>query len=137
MENTMKRALSCLLCLAAAGQASAKDRCHGVDTALTEARRQAYAPLVAESVTRQASPAEVQIADFLRFGDWIVVGAEVPVADGEGFFFYRRDGDRLRFLDVWGGYADASEAGDVADWAEALGAPPVLAACFASRAVVG
>lgn len=82
-------------------------------------------------------PAEVEVLDFLRQGDWIVVGATAPVADGESYFFFQKSGDKLRFQDVWGGFAEASEAAEVAGWATALRAPASLSTCFASKAVSG
>ena len=118
---------------AGAGPATAADACRGIDTTLTEARRQAYAPIVVGSIGTEVAASEVDLEDFLKDGDWIVVGAVVPVADGEGFFFYERAGSKLTFRDVWGGMADPSEAGEIAAWAEALGAPRALARCFANR----
>jgi hypothetical protein len=132
----MRTSIPAALLVAAAGtSAGAADPCAGVDTHLTAERKQAYAPLVAGSVTGKVSPSEVVIEDFLRLDDWIVVGAEVPSADGEGFFFFQKTGDKLRLHDVWGGYADPSEAGEIADWARGLGAPAGLATCFANAAI--
>lgn len=135
----MRTAIIAATILATAGAASANaaDPCRGLDTALTEARKQAYLPIVAGSIDADVAPAEVEVADFLTDGGWIVVGAFVPVADGEGFFFYERAGSRLRFHDVWGGMAEPSEAADIAAWAGALGVPAPLARCFAHRVTGG
>jgi len=120
-----------------AGAACAATPCAGVDEALGDARRKAYAPIVAGAMASNLKPSDVTIERFLAEGDWIIVGAEVPVADGEGYFFFERVGDKLRFHDVWGGYADPSEAGEVAGWARKLGAPAGLARCFAAYAAGG
>lgn len=113
----------------AAGVAAAP--CAGVDTALTEAREAASAPLVAQSVSAEVAAKDVSVGHYFAEGAWFVIGAEIPVADGEGYFFFERAGGAARLHDVWGGYADPSEAGALADWARALGAPDALARCFA------
>lgn len=126
-----------ILATVGAAPANAADPCRGLDTALSEARKQAYRPIVAGSTGADVAPAQVEIADFLTDGGWIVVGAFVPVADGEGYFFFERSGGRLRFHDVWGGMAEPSEAAEIAAWAGTLGAPPPLARCFAHRVTGG
>lgn len=116
---------------AGAGVACAAAPCRGVDESLTDARRQAYAPIVAGATQANLKPSDVTVLHFLAEGDWIVVGASVPAADGEGYFFFERIGDKLRFHDVWGGVAERSEAGEVAAWARRPGAPAGLSRCFA------
>lgn len=132
------RSLAALaLVIGATGAASAAVPCTGVDTRLTDARRQSYAPLVAGALTERVGSSEVAIRHYLADGGWGVLGAEVPVADGEGFFFFERTGDKLRLRDTWAGYADPSELAELAEWARKLGAPETLARCFAHEAVAG
>lgn len=131
------RSLAVLALLAASSApALAGDPCAGIDTTLTDARRAAYAPIVAGTTAAHVKAADVTVGHYLAGGGWIVVGAFVPVADGEGYSFFERVDDKLHFRDVWGGVAERSEAGEVAAWAQGLGAPAGLSRCFASTVAV-
>lgn len=109
------------------------DACLSLDTAITVAVAQEYAPLVAEAA--ETTPEEVEFLSFMRSGNWSAVYAAVPTADPGYFFFEDVDGQK-QFKDVWGGIAYASERDEQIAFAEGLGAPADLAACFADHTAV-
>ena len=113
--------------------ALAQESCAELDTALTVVRAQEFAPLVAQAA-EGTKPEQVEFMDFATSGDWSFVHAATPVAD-PGFFFFQKVGGKHQFKDVWGGIALASERPEVVSWADALGAPANLTACFADSAV--
>lgn len=110
--------------------AAAAWACAGVDTALTDARKQEYAKLVSAATDGKAAPATVSISAFMKSGDWSAVYAATQIADDGVFFFHNGN-----FEDVWGGMAEESERGEVVAWAEKLGAPSDLAQCFADTVI--
>ncbi|NHN85862.1 hypothetical protein GOB93_14600 [Acetobacter musti] len=104
--------------------------CRGVDTALTEARRQEYAVLVAGALNGRVRSSQVTISAFMQAGVWSAVRVATPVADDGVLFFVERQGEK-QFRDVWGGWAQPSERRQLSRWARRLGAPDLLARCFA------
>lgn len=113
--------------------AIAQEACASLDTGITLPRAQDYAPLIAEAAG--TTPEEVEFLSFAESDDWSLVYAATPVADPGYFFFETVDGER-QFKDVWGGIASVSEHDEQVAWAEALGAPADLAACFADQTAV-
>ena len=122
-------ALFCLL----PGIASAATPCVGVDEALTSARKQEYAALVADFLRNKAKPSQIKIMGFMREGAWSVTYAATPVRD-DGYVFFEQTQGGKRGKDVWGGMGEPSEQPEIAAWAKKLGAPDNLARCFARRA---
>lgn len=112
--------------------AVAQEACASLDTALTFVRAQEYAPLIANAA-EGTTPEQVEFLSFVQSGNWSAVYAATPVAD-PGYFFFETVGEEKQFKDVWGGMASVSEQPELVTWAEALGAPADLAACFAESA---
>lgn len=111
--------------------AAAADVCAGVDTGLTPALTTHFEPIVAKVL--QARPDAVSILGYLHEGDWTIVNAGSDAVD-PGYVFFRQEGGKLRFVDVWGGMTNADDPADIeetADWAVKLGVPTGLAHCFA------
>lgn len=104
------------------------DACEGVDAQLTDARKHAYALLVA-ALDAKVKPEEVDVSAFLEDGAWSMVLASTPVTDPGYFFFEDVDG-RKTFQDVWGGVVEREEVPGVIEWAKGLGMPDTLANCF-------
>lgn len=110
---------------------SAADQpCAGVDTRLTDARKQEYAALVAAAVTVKVRPSTVSFQSFITSGSWSAVYALTPETEW-GFFFFETVGNQKRFKDVWGGFAVPEDRPELIKWARTLGAPENLAQCFA------
>jgi hypothetical protein len=122
-------ALFCLL----TGTASAATPCAGVDQALTSARKQEYATLVASFLSNKAKPAQIKVMAFMREGAWSVAYVSTPVSD-DGYVFFQETQGANHGKDVWGGMAQPSEQPEIAAWAKKLGAPDNLARCFALHA---
>lgn len=116
------------------GPIAAAWACEGVDTALTEARKQEYAKLVSAATDGKAASGTVSISAFMKSGGWSAVYASTEISD-DGVFFFRDAGGSRQFRDVWGGTVDESEREDVVTWAEKLGAPGNLARCFADAVI--
>lgn len=125
--------LSLMFASAMAAAQEGGEACMSLDTAITVVRAQEYAPLIAEAAGTTAE--EVEFLSFMESGRWSVVYAATPVAD-PGYFFFEDVAGQKQFKDVWGGVADASERDDQITYAEALGAPSDLAACFADSTAV-
>lgn len=124
-----------IVSLALASSASvAQDACGSLDTALTDARAQEYAPLISQ-VAEGTAAQEVEFISFMESGSWSVAYAATPVAD-PGYFFFEDVAGEKQFKDVWGGVASVSEQPELVAWAEQLGAPADLSACFAETAAV-
>lgn len=104
------------------------DACEGVDAQLTDARKHAYALLVA-ALDAKVKPKEVDVSAFLEDGAWSMVLASTPVTDPGYFFFEDVDG-RKTFQDVWGGVVEREEVPGVIEWAKGLGMPDTFANCF-------
>lgn len=136
---SLRQAIALGLVLAGAGglgkAAHASDACAGVDTALTDARQQAYAELVVAALVADVQPSEVAIRNFLESGAWSAVYASTPVSEDGMFFFEEVDGHQ-EFQEVWGGWAGPDDRLELIAWAEDLGAPASLAACFADLVIV-
>lgn len=113
--------------------AIAQDDCASLNTGITLVQVQEYAPLIADAVG--TTPEEVEFLSITQSGNWSAVYAATPVADPGYFFFENVDGEK-QFKDVWGGIASASEREEVVAFAEDLGAPDDLAACFADQVAV-
>jgi len=113
--------------------AIAQEACASLDTGITLPRVQDYAPLIADAAG--TTPEAVEFISFAESDDWSMVYAATPVVDPGFFFFESVDGGR-EFKDVWGGIASVSERDEQVAWAEALGAPADLAACFADQTAV-
>ncbi|WMT91964.1 hypothetical protein [Pelagibacterium sp. H642] len=110
----------------------AQESCVSLDTALTAVRAQEYAPLISQAA-EGSTPEQVEFLSFMESGSWSAVYAATPVADPGYFFFEDVEGEK-QFKDVWGGVATRSERPELVAWAEELGAPSDLAACFAESA---
>ena len=124
-----------LLCLSTE-IASAAAPCAGVDQALTSARKQEYAALVATFLSNKAKPSEIKVMGFMQDGAWSVAYVSTPVSD-DGYVFFQETKGAKRAKDVWGGMAQPSEQPEIAAWAKKLGAPDNLARCFALHATGG
>ena len=112
--------------------AIAQEACVEIDTDLTAPRAQLYAPLIATAA--EGSTAEkVAFIFFAESGSWSVVSAYTPASE-QGYFFFETASGAPQFKDVWGGVAEVSEQPELVKWAETLGAPADLAACFAETA---
>lgn len=107
--------------------------CDGLDTRLTPERQRHFAPIVAR-VADGAAGAEV--TGFAQEGPWLFVHAGFADLD-PAFFFFRTEGSRMRFVDLWAGFTVEEERAEDIAWAQRIGAPPKLAACFAAAAIGG
>lgn len=116
--------------------ASAATPCADVDQALTSARKQEYAGLVASFLRNKAKPAQIKVMGFMQEGAWSVAYVSTPVSD-DGYVFFQETQGAKHGKDVWGGMAQPSEQPEIAAWAKKLGAPDNLARCFALRATGG
>lgn len=116
--------------LAPSAAATSTAPCTGVDTSLTEDRKQQYAQLVAAAVGKGVEPEQVVISKYMQSGIWSAVYASTPETD-DGVLFFEATGGQPRFKDVWGGMADASAMPRLIAWATNIGAPEALAQCFA------
>lgn len=114
--------------------AHASDACDDVSRIGNAAERNSFRAYVTGALTQPPDPAQVTITDVLQQAPWTIVGAEIPDADGVGYFLYQAEGTKQLFYGIWGGMADPSESGEVAKWATDQGAPVELARCFASIA---
>lgn len=123
--------------LAFAPVAHASGACDHVSRIDNATERNAFRAYVTGALSEPPDPAQVTIADVLQQVPWTIVGAEIPDADGVGYFLYQAQGAKQLFYGIWGGMADPLEAGEVARWATDQGAPPELARCFASIATGG
>jgi len=133
-KSTNFHQVAAVLCLAFSSSAvAAQEDCDGIDVGITVVRAQEYAPLIADAAG--TSPEEVEFISVLESGSWTVVYAATPVADPGYFFFEAADGKK-QFEDVWGGIASTSERAEQVAYAEGLGAPSDLAACFADQTAV-
>ncbi|WP_147393029.1 hypothetical protein [Paracoccus siganidrum] len=114
------------------------DPCAGIDTNLTDKRAREYAHLIVDAFSKDLKPSErfkpsdVEVESFLGGGHWSAVNASIPTAD-MAMFFFQEVGGKKQFKDVWGGIAEASEAPQLIEWAEDLGAPHNFATCFADQ----
>ncbi|MEG4645753.1 hypothetical protein VB636_23785 [Paracoccus sp. APAP_BH8] len=114
--------------------AQASEACDGVARIQDDAGRNAFRAFVTGALTEPPPASQIVVDDVLRQGAWTIVGAEIPDADGVGYFLYQERGGKQMFYGIWGGMADPSEAAEVAKWATDQGAPAALARCFASMA---
>ncbi len=136
IPSLLKRGALALLVLMA-GEAfapipamAADPACDGVDTALTDSRKQEYAALVAGALENAVEPSAVTISSFMASGAWSAVYAATPVAD-DGVLFFEDAGGEKQFKDVWGGMALPEDRPELIAFATELGAPESLAKCFA------
>ena len=126
--------LSVGLALTLAYQPSyAASPCDSVDTQVTKQLKLQYSKLIAKSVGQKVKASEVGIDKYMRAEDWVVIYADVPVADPGYFFFDASSGNPI-FKDVWGGMAEKSDLPNLVKWARKLGAGPKIASCFAADA---
>jgi hypothetical protein len=65
-------------------------------------------------------------------GHWQIIWATPHDSEG-GVFFFKRQGSKPAFVDVWGGMT--TDRRSAARWAVKLGVPNALAQCFATRLV--
>ena len=114
--------------------AMASNPCDGVDTKLTAQRKADYARLIANSLDQHVEVSTVDVLEFMQAGTWTVVYAAVPIAD-PGYFFFDSSSGKPVFKDVWGGFAEESEAPEIAKWARSVGASETIASCFAHTVV--
>lgn len=122
--------MSAVLLLAA--PAIAQDVCTGIEVEPTAAITKEYADLTAEAL-KESSPGPITVEKVLVSGAWSVAYIVPQDLDPGYAFFEDTDGKKI-FKEVWGGLATVSEQPETAKWAETLGAPADLAACFASLA---
>jgi hypothetical protein len=110
-----------------AGAASASP-CTGIDRTLTNAQKQAWAPVIA----KQLHVERVDVLQVFRDGDWRVIYVDTHVSDN-GFLFYRNDPQRGKYLTTWAGMAMQDEEASINQWAlqNVPGIPAQLATCFA------
>lgn len=131
---TMRPAgLLSLLAVVAAMPGQAAAPCAGADTRLTPARAQHFAPAVAKAAGGVA-PSSVELTGFAQQGDWIFVHAEFTELE-PAFFFFRIEGDKMRFVDLWAGFTVEEEKDEDVAWARSIGLPADFAACFARTAI--
>jgi hypothetical protein len=121
-----------LLCLLT-GMAGAATPCAGVDQALSSARKQEYAALVANFLSNKAKRSEIKVMSFMQEGAWSVAYVSTPVSD-DGYVFFEETQGAKHGKDVWGGMAQPAEQPEITTWAKKLGAPDNLARCFARHA---
>lgn len=112
--------------------AQASGACDGVSRVGDAAGKDAFRPFISGALTEPPPASQIAIAEVLQREAWTIVGAEIPDADGVGYFLYRKQSGKQLFYGTWGGMAEPSEAGEVARWATDQGAPSALAECFAS-----
>jgi hypothetical protein len=125
--------LAVLSILLATGVAVAQDACANIEQPMTDALKQEYATLAAAALADGETPDQIEVDTVLQSGGWSV--AYVTPAEVEpGYMFFEEADGKKQFKDVWGGFATVSEQPETAKWAEALGAPADLSACFASLA---
>jgi hypothetical protein len=102
--------------------ANAATPCVGVDQALTSARKQEYAALVANFLRNKAKPSQIEVIGFMQEGAWSVAYASTPISDN-GYFFFAEERGTRRAKDVWGGIGVPAEQPEITAWAKKLGAP--------------
>lgn len=117
--------------------AHASGACDHVNRIENTNERNSFRAFVTGALSAPPDPAQVTIVNVLQHAPWTIVGAEIPDADGVGYFLYQAQDTKQLFYGIWGGMADPSEAGEVARWATDQGSPPELARCFASIATGG
>lgn len=102
--------------------------CAGVDRALPESRKLAWAP----GIARQLGVPSVDVLQSFRFGSWHIIYVDTHQSD-EAFLFYPKDPASARYVTLWGGAAMWDEEQDIRSWVikNAPGIPKRLAACFA------
>lgn len=119
--------------LLAMGAAAAQDVCANIEQPLTDALKQEYAGLAAAALDGGGTPDQIEVDTILQSGAWSVAYVTPPEME-PGYMFFEKAGGKKEFKDVWGGFATVSEQPETAKWAETLGAPADLSACFASLA---
>jgi len=132
IRKSITSAAGAFVVTAMSSAALAQESCVAVYSGLTVAKAQEFAPLVAAAA--KGKPEQVEFLGLNESGDWSAVYASTADSDPGYFFFQKVDG-KVQFKDVWGGIADADDRPDIVAWADALGAPSDLSACFADKAV--
>jgi hypothetical protein len=118
--------------------AVAADPCATANTTLTAAQKRMYARSISSNLTAWQAPAKIKIEKAITVGNWTAVWA-TPSGAEQGIFFYSRKASRLKFHDVWGGYASPSEEPSLVQWVKKLDSsvPSNFAECFAGTATAG
>ncbi|MBN3785939.1 hypothetical protein [Burkholderia sp. Ac-20353] len=130
VARSIASSVSIALALLALSPESFAQKCDGIDTTLTDARRAEYATLVSKVFGTRVRTQQVEVLRFFGAGNWSAVEAATPVAD-IGVFFFNESQGRKHFEDVWGGDAEEAEVPMIVKWARKIGAPAQLAQCFA------
>lgn len=104
--------------------------CDPIKVEMTKVRKQAYGSLVVSAMNNKIKPAQVKFSTIMESGNWSAVYVSTPISD-DGMMFFQTVNGKKQFRDVWGGYAEPSEKPELIAWAKKLGAPEILARCFA------
>lgn len=125
--------LAILSIVLATGATAAQDACASIEQPLTDALKQEYAALAAAALDDGETPDQIEVNTVLQSGGWSVAYV-TPSETEPGYVFFEETDGKKQFRDVWGGIATISEQPETAKWAETLGAPADLSACFATLA---
>lgn len=121
-----------------AAVASATGPCDRVDRRLDAGRREQYSALIAAAIRTPHTAREITVNKFMQIGRWSAAWGEAKDLE-PGVFFFEASGGRLRFADVWGGWAVPADRPQLVKWAHGLGkdVPDNLATCFAETVTAG
>lgn len=118
--------------LLSACTSSGRDACEDIKVPLTDELEEEYVKLTSEAL-KTSDPGPIAIESILVSGAWSVAYI-IPEKIEAGYAFFEDSDGQKTLKGVWGGVATSDERPEVVTWAEELGAPTELAACFASRA---
>lgn len=118
-----------ILATVLAGMAPAGEQCRALEVSLTPEARRDEAALVTRVSGQHVR--EEDVGRVLAEGEWRLVWATPQEAE-RGVFFFQRDGDAWKLVEIWGGIALPEDRAETIAWARALpGAPPdQLSECF-------